>query len=291
MLYLQLVADGIVTGCAVGLVAVSFAYFYATTGTFHVAHAGIYTLAGYVAWSLTGEGVPFWAALAAAVACGAAVGALIQATLYERLESRGASPLVKLIASIGVLTTLQNIVAILFSPNIVQFELPWRTSSVGFAGITVSMPQLVIVISSLVLFSGIILFSRYTALGKRVRAVASNPMLAQITHLEPQRVFIYVIAISSGLVAVPGVLVGVDQALQPYTSLLVLLTAVVAVIAGGVGSLGGAFVMSLAVSVVQSLSVAFVSGRWSVAVVFAIFVVFILFKPEGLVRRKFNRAI
>jgi branched-chain amino acid transport system permease protein len=291
MLYMQLVADGIVTGCAIGLVAVSFAYFYATTGIFHVAHAGVYTLCGYVAWYLTGIGVPFLIALILSIACGALVGAFIQATLYQSLERRGASPLVKLIASIGVLTTLQNIVAILFSPNIVQFDVDWRLSNIAFAGVTISLPQFLIVISSLVLFAAIIVFSRYSVLGKRIRAVASNPSLAEITHLHPKRVFIYVIAISSGLVAVPGVLVGVDQALQPYTSLIILLTAVIAMIAGGIGSLGGAFLMSIAVSVVQSLSVAFVSGRWSVAVVFAIFVLFILIRPEGLVRRKFNRAI
>jgi branched-chain amino acid transport system permease protein len=291
MLYMQLMVDGVATGCAVGLVAVSFAYFYATTGCFHVAHAGIYTLCGYVAWYLTGLGVPFWMALLAAIAAGGLVGALVQATLYARLGKREASPLVKLIASIGVLTTLQNIVAILFTPNIVQFDVPWRTRSIDLGGVTLSVPQLLVVVSSFVLLGGIMLFSRHTALGKRIRAVASNPTLAEITHLEPQRVFIYVIAIASGLVAVPGVLVGLDQALQPYNSLIILLTAVVAMIAGGIGSLGGAFVMAIAVSVIQSMSVAFVSGRWSVAVIFAIFVVFILVRPEGLVRRRFNRAI
>ena len=291
MLYLQLVADGVVTGCAIGLVAASFAYFYATTGIFHVAHAGIYTLCGYIAWYLSGIGMPFVVALLLSVACGALVGALIQATLYDYLDRRGASPLVKLIASIGVLTTLQNVAAILFTPNIIQFALEWRRSNIALMGLTISIPQLLIVVSSLVLFAAIVIFSRYTALGKRIRAVASNPGLSEITHLHPKRVFVYVIAISSAVVAVPGVLVGLDQALQPYNSLIILLTAVIAMIAGVIGSLGGAFVMSIVVSVIQSLSVAFVSGRWSVAVVFAIFVIFILIRPEGLVRRKFNRAI
>ncbi|KQY12524.1 branched-chain amino acid ABC transporter permease [Rhizobium sp. Root482] len=291
MLYLQLVADGVVTGCAIGLVSVSFAYFYATTGIFHVAHAGIYTLCGYVAWYLTGIGVPFPLALLASIACGALVGAGIQATLYRQLDKKGASPLVKLIASIGVLTTLQNVVAILFTPNIVQFDLPWRLARVTIGGLAFSVPQVLVLVFSVVLFAGIVAFSKYTTLGKRIRAVASNPALAEITHLHPQKVFIYVIAIASGLVAVPGVLIGVDQALQPYTSLIILLTAVIAMIAGGIGSLGGAFIMSIVLAVVQSLSVAFVSGRWSVAVVFGIFVVFILIRPEGLFRHKFNRAI
>ena len=58
-LILQLVLDGIVHGCALGLIAMTFSYIYVTTGIFHVAHAGILTLGGYLAWYFTGVGVPF----------------------------------------------------------------------------------------------------------------------------------------------------------------------------------------------------------------------------------------
>jgi branched-chain amino acid transport system permease protein len=291
MLYLQLLVDGIVTGCAVGLVSVSFAYFYATTGIFHVAHAGIYTLSGYLGWYLSSLGMPFILAVALSVCISAVVGMVIQLSLYGPLEKKGASPLVMLITSIGALTVLQNIVAIFFTPNIVQFDLPWRLSSMVFGGVSISIPQLIILIASVVVFAGFVAFSKYSNLGKRIRAVASNPSLAEITHLNPKLIFVVVIAISSGVVAVPGILVGVDQALQPYTSLIILLTAVIAMIAGGIGSLTGAFIMSIVLAVIQSMSVAFVSGRWSIAVVFGIFILFILIKPEGLFRRKFNRAI
>lgn len=290
MLYLQLFIDGVVSGCAIGLVSVSFSYFYATTGTFHVAHAGIYTASGYLAWWLVSLGVPFAAALALAVALGGVAGYLTQWLLYERLARNTASPLVMMIASIGLLTVLQNVVAILFTPNIVQFDLPWRLSHFSLGGISLSYPQALILVSSLAIVTALILFSRHSALGKRIRAVTSNPDLAEITRLAPKQVFAIVLAIGSAIVAVPGVLIGVDQALQPYTSLLVLLTAVIAMIAGGIGSLPGAFCMSILLAVVQSMSVAFMPGRWSVAAVFGIFIVFILFRPEGLFRSRFSRA-
>ena len=76
-LYLQLLSDGVINGCAIGLVAISFAYFYASTGIFHVAHAGIYTLGGYVALYLTGVGLPFPAALLLAVLCCVLVGLIV----------------------------------------------------------------------------------------------------------------------------------------------------------------------------------------------------------------------
>ena len=68
MLALQLLVTGLVTGCALGVVAISFSLVYATTKIFHVAHAGIYTLAGYLAWSLSKHGVPDVFALLLAMA-------------------------------------------------------------------------------------------------------------------------------------------------------------------------------------------------------------------------------
>src|SRR6185369_15620074 len=129
------------TGCAVGVVAITFAYVYTSTGIFHVAHAGIYTLSAYVAWYLTKLGVPFVAATAGAVIASAAVGMLIQRAIYQPLAERGASPLVTLIASLGLLAILQNIVAIAFSPNILQFSSSWRLQVVNVGPIFLSYPQ------------------------------------------------------------------------------------------------------------------------------------------------------
>ena len=78
MLALQLLASGLVTGCALGVVAISFSLVYATTKIFHVAHAGIYTLGGYLAWSLVVHGAPLLLAVLVAIAACTALGALIQ---------------------------------------------------------------------------------------------------------------------------------------------------------------------------------------------------------------------
>src|SRR5260221_12825209 len=121
MLYLQLLADGLVTGCAIGLVAVSFSLIYSTIKVFHVAHAGIVRAGGYIAWFVASFGAPFAVACIIGVIGAALIGAVIQHQVYQRLEQRGAPPLVLLIASLGVLAVLQNGVAILFTTNMLQF--------------------------------------------------------------------------------------------------------------------------------------------------------------------------
>jgi branched-chain amino acid transport system permease protein len=282
MLALQLLATGLVTGCALGVVAISFSLVYATTKIFHVAHAGIYTLGGYLAWSLVLYGAPLLIAVLISVAACAALGALIQSQLYARLERRRATHLVVLIASLGALAVMQNIIAAVYTPDILQFPIEWSSRMVSVGAIRLDYTQLLTIVVSLAAYAGTMLFAHGTILGKRIRAVASNPMLADITRLQPQTVYVYVIAIASALVCLPGILVPLDLGLQPYNGVTPLLTATIAMIAGGVGSITGAFVLSVAIAVVQNLSLLVIPGEWSIGVTFFIFVIFMLFRPTGL---------
>jgi len=283
MLALQLLCNGLATGCALGVVAVTFSLVYSTTKLFHVAHAGVYTLGGYLAWSLTIHGVPFIVALLVAVAACALTGALIQTWLYARLERRHATHLVILIASLGTLAVMQNIIAAVYSPNILQFSLPWASEVVAGGGsVRLTVIQVLIVVASIVSYGGLMWFAHHTILGKQMRAVASNPFLAEITRLRPRRVHIYVMAIASAVVSVPGVLVPVDLGLQPYNGVTPLLTATIAMIAGGVGSITGAFVLAIVIAELQNLSLLVMPGEWSIGITFFIFVIFMLFRPTGL---------
>jgi branched-chain amino acid transport system permease protein len=282
MLALQLLVTGVVTGCSLGVVAISFSLVYATTKIFHVAHAGIYTLGGYLAWSLVVYGAPVLVAAIVAIAACAALGALIQSQLYARLERRRATHLVVLIASLGALAVMQNIIAAVYTPNILQFPIEWSRRMVSLGAVRLNYTQILTIVTSLAAYVGTMLFAHRSILGKRIRAVASNPMLADITRLQPQTVYIYVIAIASALVCVPGILVPLDLGLQPYNGVTPLLTATIAMIAGGVGSITGAFVLSVAIAVVQNLSLLVMPGEWSIGVTFFIFVIFMLFRPTGL---------
>src|SRR3984957_1390024 len=283
MLALQLLCNGLATGCALGVVAVTFSLVYSTTKLFHVAHAGIFTLGGYLAWSLTVHGAPFIVAFAVAIAICAAMGAFIQAALYARLERRHATHLVILIASLGTLAVMQNIIAAVFTPNILQFPIPWASNVLVLGGsVRLTWAQLLTIGVSLAAYAGVMWFAHYTILGKRIRAVASNPFLAQITRLQPQSVYVIVVAIASAIVALPGVLVPLDLGLQPYGGVTPLLTATIAMIAGVVGSIGGAFLLAMGIAVLQNLSLLVMPGEWSIGITFFIFVIFMLFRPTGL---------
>ena len=282
MLALQLLINGLVTGSALGLVAVSFSLIYATTKLFHVAHAGVYTMAGYIAWSLSRHGVPDIAAALATIAACVVTGAAIQHFLYAELERRRATHLVVLIASLGTLAVMQNIIAAIYSPNILQFQVPWRAQMVTVGEIRLTYTQILTVVVSITAYAGTMWFTQRTILGKQIRAVASNPFLAQITRLRPHRVYVIVMAIGSAIVALPGMLVPLDLGMQPYAGVTPLLTATIAMIAGGIGSITGTFVLAVGIAVLQNMSLLVIPGEWSIGITFFIFVIFMLFRPTGL---------
>jgi len=142
--------------------------------------------------------------------------------------------------------------------------------------------QMLTIAVSLAAYVAVMWFAHHTILGKRIRAVASNPFLAQITRLQPRHVHVYVMAIASAVVCVPGALVPVDLGLQPYGGITPLLTATIAMIAGGVGSITGAFVLAIVIAELQNLSLLVMPGQWSIGITFFIFVIFMLFRPTGL---------
>ncbi len=282
MLWLNLLLNGIVWGCALGMVAVSFSLIFATTRFFHVAHAAVYGLGGYITWSALKHGLPEWAALVVGVAVCAAVGAAIQKLLYERLDRSGATHLVILIASLGLSAVMQNGVAAIYTSNILQFGLPWGNRTTTIGGALLTNTQLLTVVFGLASYAGAMWFAHRTVLGKRMRAVASNPFLAEITRLQPRQVHVAVMAIGSAMVCIPGVLVPLDLGLQPFGGVPILLTATIAVIAGGVGSITGAFLLAVVIAVLQNLSLLIMPGEWSIGITFGIFVIFMLFRPRGL---------
>lgn len=282
MLWLNLLINGLVWGCALGMVAVSFSLIFATTRFFHVAHAAVYGLGGYIAWTALKRGLPEWAALLVGIAVCAAVGAAIQKFLYERLDRSGATHLVILIASLGLSAVMQNAVAATYTSNVLQFGLPWGNRTTTIGGALLTNTQMLTVVFGLASYAAAMWFAHRTVLGKRMRAVASNPFLAEITRLQPRQVHVAVMAIGSAMVCIPGVLVPLDLGLQPFGGVPILLTATIAVIAGGVGSITGAFLLALVIAVLQNLSLLIMPGEWSIGITFGIFVIFMLFRPRGL---------
>jgi branched-chain amino acid transport system permease protein len=282
MLALQLLVDGIINGCVLGTISISFTLIYSTTRMFHVAHAGVFTLGAYFVWTFIQVGIPGPGAVVLGAACCMVVGAGIQRYLYQPLAARNATPLVGMIASLGVLAIIENAIAAVYSQNVLTFPEWWGKDVVSLGALPITKAQILSLVMGLGAYAFLTVLSQRTLLGRKIRAVASNPFLAEIAQVKPKRVYIWIYAIGSMIVCLPSALIAAEFGLRPYNGLLYLINASIAMIASGLGSITGAFLVSILLAVLQNLSLLVVPSQWSIGITFVLFILLMLFRPRGL---------
>lgn len=286
MLLLQLLANGFVNGCLYALLALSYALIYNTTRTFHVAHGAVYTIGsyfGYVFLILLGWPLP--AAIVLAVLLSAVVGVATEFIVYAPLVRRKASLLVALLSSLGLYVALVNFVALVFG-NETKLLRPGVEKIHQIGPVTLTRIQLAEVITAAVLLPAIVLLLKHTAFGKSIRAVRDNPTLATVLGMNVAGVRLRVFALGSALAGLTAVLAALDVGINPQMGMPALLSAAVALIVGGIGTFEGPIIGGFLLGLLQSLIVWQISAHWTDAITFAVLIVFLLFRPWGLVGRR-----
>lgn len=290
-LLLQLLFNGIVVGAVYGLLAVGFGLIFTATRIFHFAHGAVYTLAGYIVFSLsTSLGWPLAVAIVVAmVICGVLSGA-IEALVYRPLRARQASPLVILIASLSILVLAQNVLAIAYGNEIRSLAGAVVFSGFEVGPIWVTSIQLVTIATCGALFVLLKLFLRYSRYGKIIRALANNYEAARIIGVDADRTFVVTFVIGGILVVPAAVLVGMLTGLKPFGGTYAILIAAIAVIVGGMGSIMGAAPGALIVGISENLAVWRIATEWQTAVAFGVLLLFIVFKPTGFFGQRVRKT-
>ena len=283
---LQLLADGLVQGSRIALVAVGFSLIYGVTRTLHLAHGAIITTAAYVVWWMTAQlsaGLTLAFLVAAVVVVLLGVGH--DMFLYRRIRAATTGGFTIVVASLGTGIIIQNLVGILFGFDTKDV----RTATVGqaIAGLRlgpVVMPvtDLITVAVTLVLFSLLGLLLLRTRIGKQLRAVQDNPQLARVVGIRTPRVYAMTFAIGS-LVSMPAAFfIGLSGGLNTTIGFDAMLLALIVVFAGGIGSLLGTLLASFGVGMLQTMSLLVVDSRWEATVTFALLLLLVTVRPRGL---------
>lgn len=283
---LQLLANGFVNGCLYALMALGFALIYNTTKIFHIAHGAIYTAAAYACWLLLVQlHWPTIATVAIALLVAAALGALTELVIYAPLNRRNASLLVALLSSLGLYIALVNVIALLFG-NETKVLRPGIEKTYHFGAVILTRVQLAEVATAVVLLPAFVLLLKCSRWGKVIRAVRDNPTLASVLGINLRAVRLWVFASGSALAGLAAVLAALDVGVDPNVGMPALLTASVALIVGGVGTFEGPVLGAFLLGLLQSLVVWKISARWTDAITFAVLILFLLFRPTGLVGRR-----
>ena len=290
MLNTQIIINILLSGFIYLLLAISFTIIYYPTKFFHLAHAAVIILGAYftflfskqLEWSL-------WVSLPFAIIFATAIGMLIEIALYKPLRKRNATPLIFLITSLGVYIVLQNLISLTWGDDTKSIRTGEVKVGNEILGAYITDIQIVIIVVSLLLFIGTLLFLKYTKNGKNMRAVSSNEELSNIFGVNSNYVILWSFGIGSALAAVAGILVAFDTDMTPTMGFNLLLYGVVAMIIGGVGSvkglIGGAFLLATA----QHLGAYYIDSKWMDAIAYVILILFLIWKPLGFSGKRLKK--
>lgn len=283
----QLLLNGIIVGSIYTLIAVGFSLVYQTTRFFHFAHGAIYTLGAFFAYLFYIQlGFSQIVAFPLACICTALVGIICEITVYRPMRKRKSTDLTLLIASLGLYTLLQNIISMVWGDDTKTMRTGEVVEGHLFLGARITDIQIIIIVTSIVLIALITLIMTQMKMGKTLRALANDPELAQLSGVNSNRYILYAFAIGSFLAAVAAIMISFDTDMTPTMGFSALMMAVVAVIVGGINSLPGAALGGLLIGLAQNLGVYWLPSKWQDTIVFVILILFLLFRPYGILGKK-----
>lgn len=287
----QLLVNAIIAGSNYTLIALSFSLIYSTTKFFHFAHGAVYTFCPYFAYLFTIIlGMPLFISIPLAIVSSAIVGILIELSIYKPLRRKGTTPLILLLASLGIYIVLQNMISMIFGDDTKTLRSGIVKEGLEILGARITPIQITIIIASMLLLIGCGALMKYTKMGTAMRAIASDPDLAVISGINSDRVILYTFALGSALAGIAAILVSFDIDMTPTMGMNALMMGVVAVIIGGVGSIPGAALGGFLLAFAQNFGVWKISSQWQDAIAFIILLLFLLYRPYGFFGKKIRKV-
>jgi len=155
-----------------------------------------------------------------------------------------------------------------------------------FGGIWLTLLQIIIVITSFILWIGLTLFMKHTKMGKAIRALENDPEMTEIVGIDPERIRLAVYGLGSALAAISAILMTIDMGIDPNAGIMALLIGVIAVIVGGTGNYTGTALAGLLLGIAENIGIWKIPSEWKSSMAFGVLVIFIVFRPTGILGKK-----
>ena len=277
----QLLFTGVGIGAIYALVALGFVLLIRAADVVNFAQGEFSMLGAYAMVVLfSGLGVPYWVSLVVAVALMAAFGPLFAGATYWPLRFRGQLPVI--ISTIGASILLSNLVLVLYGPSPQVLPGLFDSPGIEVGGVFMDSQYLAIIVFTVLLVLLQYLVFERTLLGKRLQATSQDKEMASLLGIPVATMVLITFAYSSALGGFAGMLVAPVLFVSVHMGALISLKAFAANIIGGFGSIPGAILGGLALGVVETFGAAYISVPYKDAIAFAVLLLFLLVRPQGL---------
>ncbi|HIQ29369.1 MAG TPA: branched-chain amino acid ABC transporter permease [Candidatus Caldiarchaeum subterraneum] len=277
---------GLINGSIYVLLAAGLAIIFGVMKVINFAHGELMIIGAYLTFFASlYTGLNPYIAMLISVAGVAGVGVIVQRFGFGKI--RGAAKINEIFLSIALILIFQNLMGTLIipyfkDPVLIKSPLAGKVLRLGIINIRYDFITMIAITWSVMAL--LFFFLKKTDTGRSMRAVSQNRVAAQLMGVNVDRIDIISFAMGSTLAAVAGSLLGLITPFDPYTGTLPAIKAFAIIILGGLGSVLGAVVGGLIYGIAEGFAVFFLGGAWRDTVAFAILILVLLFRPEGLFR-------
>jgi len=285
---MTVVFDGVASGMLLFLISVGLSVTLGLMNFVNLAHGAFAMLGGYVCVLLLNRlGVPFLVTLPVVVVVCAAVGAVLERTLYRRLY--GASHLDQVLFSIGLVFMSISTAHYFFGAQQQPLQLPaFLRGQFNLPGMDVGVYRLFLIVVGLVVAAGLQWMLTRTRFGAELRAAVDNRRAARGLGVNVDRVFILAFALGSALAGLGGALGVETLGLDPEFPVKYIVYFLIVVAVGGSGNILGSLYASLILGLTDVVGKYYLP-QVGAFFIYAVMVVTLIFRPQGLFGRGATR--
>ncbi|AVM00740.1 urea ABC transporter permease subunit UrtB [Gordonia iterans] len=276
---------GLSLGSILLLAALGLALTFGQMGVINMAHGSFIMAGSYTAYTvqhylIADTGVAFIASLFIGFGVGGPIGVLLEVTLIQRMYHR---PLDTLLVTFGVGLILQQVARDIFGAPAVRVVTPdWLSGGIELFGAVVPKTRIFIMILAIVCVVALAAMMKYTAMGRRTRAVVQHRDLAETSGISSRRTDLTTFFIGSGLAGVAGVALTLIGSTSSNTGTSYLIDAFLVVVIGGLGHIKGTVIAAVALGLLNSFIEYSTTASVAKVIVFVLIIVFLQVRPQGL---------
>lgn len=283
------ILNGVGNGVVYASVALALVLIFRTTGHLNFAQGEMALFSTFIAWKLTDEGLPVWAAIILGMVLGFIAGALIERLLIRPVEA-SRNPLNVVIVTIGMFLAINSIAQLIFGTDPQQMPSGFPDGNIARPG-GVNIRWEILGLAAVLAAECALLWLLFqkTKIGLALRAVASNPESARLVGISAGTILMLGWALSAAIGALAGPLVAAERTgFDGSLMQVVLVYAFAAAALGGFDSPLGAVVAGLIVGIADALTIQYVGFLDSIEVIvpLGLILVVLMVRPTGLFGRR-----
>jgi branched-subunit amino acid ABC-type transport system permease component len=286
MVFSQLLANGIIAGAIYALMAASFSLIYNIVKFMDLSPGAIFVVGAFFAYAFNMKaGIGIIPSIFLALLICGLCGILINHAIYRPLRKKGADNFTLLLSSFGVFLVITGMILLFFGADLVTFRLPVK-KGIEFLGIIITPMQIILVLSSLIMFILLWVLMKHTKIGQAMRAVSDDQTVSSTLGIDVEKITAITFFISATLAGVAGILVSFEQNLEHSMGFGAILKGITAAIVGGIGNVPAALLGGFLIGIVENIAILYLPSGLKDAIAFMMLVLFLLFRPHGIIGSK-----